>query len=792
MASTYTTGFGIEKIGSGEQSGAWGTTTNHNLDILDRIASYKAVALSGSTHTLTVREASPGSGTENLQDGMYRVIKFTGALGANNTVTIAPNTAPAYFIFENATTDSGSSGPYSVILTQGSGANITIQNGKNAIVYCDGAGSGAAVVNALSDLQIATLEVTGVAALDGAVTVGGILSVDDTTTSTSGTTGSIHTDGGLGVAGTAFVAGAATVGGASQFNSTVTVGVNDTGYNVKFFGATSGKYMLWDESADILLFTDATKAVFGTGSDFSIQHDGSHTYLQNSTGNISIQAKTGEESITAVPDGAVTLYFNDAVKIATTSTGINGTGTATFAPTNGSTDTVFIEAGSGRSGNGYAFLDLIGDATYSDYGLRLIRNNGGANATASLEHKGTGTFTINTDEAAPILFSTNSAEAMRILSGGTVGIGTSVPAQFVQISKATAGDTTSLLVSNPNGAGGASAALKLGVSSEDDTVAKFAIIHERFDSYGRGDTYFCSNYTASTEEVADANAVIAIDGSSAYVGIGTKSPATKLQVNGTLGIFSNTQTVPTPDNGAVPVLVMGGNFSNGGGEQSFWNTAAGLTGGFRFSQVTGSGAYNDILYLQKNLTRFYIGGAEKIRMDSSGRLLAGASTIPGSATSANLYSAGAVAAGTGFYAKAGTAATTHGNIFNINWTGSVAQLWIDATNLGTISVSSDYRIKRNISTQTEPALNKIKALRPVTYQMADYGTLFKSNDAIKEGFIAHEVQEIIPSGADGVKDDENTIQSLRVDAILAVVVKAMQEQQVIIESLKTRITALEG
>ena len=45
MASTYTTGFGIEKIGSGEQSGTWGTTTNHNLDIIDRIASYKAVAI---------------------------------------------------------------------------------------------------------------------------------------------------------------------------------------------------------------------------------------------------------------------------------------------------------------------------------------------------------------------------------------------------------------------------------------------------------------------------------------------------------------------------------------------------------------------------------------------------------------------------------------------------------------------------------------------------------------------------------------------------------------------------
>ena len=161
MASSYTTSFGIEKIGSGEQSGAWGTTTNHNLDILDRVSSYKSVGLSGTTHTLTVREASPGSGTENLQDGMYRVIKFTGALGGNNTVTVAPNTTAAYFIITNATTDSGSSGPYSVILTQGSGANITVANGKSAIVYVDGAGSGAAVIDAVSNLALATVTASG-------------------------------------------------------------------------------------------------------------------------------------------------------------------------------------------------------------------------------------------------------------------------------------------------------------------------------------------------------------------------------------------------------------------------------------------------------------------------------------------------------------------------------------------------------------------------------------------------------------------------------------------------------
>jgi len=154
MASSFTTSLGIEEMATGEKTGTWGTISNFNWDIMDRIAAYTSVALSGTTHTLTVREASPGTGTENLQDGMYRVIKFTGALGGNNTVTIAPNTTKVFLIIINATTDSGSSGPYSVILTQGSGANVTVQNGNNAVIYCDGAGSGAVVTDALSDLQI--------------------------------------------------------------------------------------------------------------------------------------------------------------------------------------------------------------------------------------------------------------------------------------------------------------------------------------------------------------------------------------------------------------------------------------------------------------------------------------------------------------------------------------------------------------------------------------------------------------------------------------------------------------
>jgi uncharacterized protein YdeI (BOF family) len=139
MASTYTSNSGIEKIGSGEQAGTWGTTTNNNLDIIDRaINGVASISISGTTHTLTTTDGA-------LSDGGFKVLVFTGALGASNTVTISPNDQDKVYLVKNSTTDSGSSGPYSVILSQGSGGNATITNGETAWVFADGAGSGAAV-----------------------------------------------------------------------------------------------------------------------------------------------------------------------------------------------------------------------------------------------------------------------------------------------------------------------------------------------------------------------------------------------------------------------------------------------------------------------------------------------------------------------------------------------------------------------------------------------------------------------------------------------------------------------
>jgi len=160
MPSSFTTNFAIEKPATGEQSGSWGTTTNLNFDIFDRLAGYKSVTVSGTTHTLTVRPSSPSSGSSNASDGMYRVVQFVDAgsdLGADVTLTIAPNTTQAFFIFKNSLT-----ADRNIIVTQGSGTNVTVPGtGKVSIVYGDGGGSGANMISLSDTLAMSNPEITG-------------------------------------------------------------------------------------------------------------------------------------------------------------------------------------------------------------------------------------------------------------------------------------------------------------------------------------------------------------------------------------------------------------------------------------------------------------------------------------------------------------------------------------------------------------------------------------------------------------------------------------------------------
>ena len=179
MASTYTANSGIEKIGAGEQAGAWGTTTNNNLDILDRaINGVGAITLSGTTHTLTTSDGT-------LSEGGNKVLVLGGSPSGTNTITISPNDQDKmYFVHNNS--------GQTAIFTQGSGANVSVPTGSKALIFADGAGSGAAVTDLLDGLAFGGTKVTSTAAeinlMDGGTSIG--------TTAVAAGDGIVTNDGG--------------------------------------------------------------------------------------------------------------------------------------------------------------------------------------------------------------------------------------------------------------------------------------------------------------------------------------------------------------------------------------------------------------------------------------------------------------------------------------------------------------------------------------------------------------------------------------------------------------------
>jgi len=126
MASTYSTNLGIELIGSGEQSGTWGTTTNNNLGTLleQAICGYGAAAVTtGNTTTITMPNGASGT-ARNM------VISVTGTGGASTVLAVPDSKTKIYTIFNGAT------GAITVRTVSGSG--ISVPTSTKAILYCDG------------------------------------------------------------------------------------------------------------------------------------------------------------------------------------------------------------------------------------------------------------------------------------------------------------------------------------------------------------------------------------------------------------------------------------------------------------------------------------------------------------------------------------------------------------------------------------------------------------------------------------------------------------------------------
>ena len=131
--ATYVNDLRLKEIATGDESGTWGTSTNTNLELIGEALGYgtEGITTNADTHTSTIAD-----GATDPVRAMF--VKYTGTLDSACTITIAPNTVNRLQLIEN-----GTSGSQNIIISQGSGANITIPPGDEKAVYLDGAGSGA-------------------------------------------------------------------------------------------------------------------------------------------------------------------------------------------------------------------------------------------------------------------------------------------------------------------------------------------------------------------------------------------------------------------------------------------------------------------------------------------------------------------------------------------------------------------------------------------------------------------------------------------------------------------------
>jgi len=180
MASSYVNNLRLNEMGTGDASGTWGTTTNTNLELIGEALGFgtEGITTNADTHSTVVADGASDAGR-----AMY--LKYTGTLDSACTITITPNTMKRMQFIEN-----GTSGSQNIIISQGSGANITIPPGDVKAVYLDGAGSGAAVVDAFASLNVVDLKVqddltvtddlivNGDIDLEGAIDVNGTANLD--------------------------------------------------------------------------------------------------------------------------------------------------------------------------------------------------------------------------------------------------------------------------------------------------------------------------------------------------------------------------------------------------------------------------------------------------------------------------------------------------------------------------------------------------------------------------------------------------------------------------------------
>ena len=225
-------------------------------------------------------------------------------------------------------------------------------------------------------------------------------------------------------------------------------------------------------------------------------------------------------------------------------------------------------------------------------------------------------------------------------------------------------------------------------------------------------------------------------------------------------------------------------FSEGGTEVARFNADAqfvAAAGTASLPVITTTGDTNTgIFFPAADTIAFAEGGTEAMRIDASGNLLLGTTTFQGRFT--------VTATGSTTIDCARTETSLSNNIILRNGNGAVGSITTNGSTTA-YNTSSDYRLKHDIQPMIG-ALARVTSLKPVTYT-------WNVDNSKGEGFIAHELAEVVPDAVSGEKDavdaDGNPqYQGIDTSFLVATLTAAIQEQQAIITQLQADVAALKA